>query len=91
MRHIRSASGLLFGFIILLVVFMPLDSAGLCPAPDEEPGEIETHCDFSRDPRIIWFGTQHTMTIQEIASYCAPVFWFSPLGWHGRPTRPCDP
>ena len=78
MRRIRSASELLFGFIILLVVFMPLDSAGLCPAPDEEPGEIETHCDFSRDPRIIWFGTQHTMTIQEIASYCAPVFWFSP-------------
>jgi len=35
-------------------------------------------CDFSSIPGVVWFGTQRRMSIQQLASYVAPVYWFSP-------------
>jgi hypothetical protein len=35
-------------------------------------------CDFSSIPGVVWFGTQRQMTLNQLASYVAPVYWFSP-------------
>lgn len=35
-------------------------------------------CDFSNIPGVVWFGTQRRMPIQRLASFAAPVYWFSP-------------
>ena len=29
-------------------------------------------------PFVVWWGDRETMTARELASYCAPVLWFSP-------------
>lgn len=35
-------------------------------------------CDFEEVPGIIWVGNDPIMTFQKLASYCAPIMWFSP-------------
>ncbi len=35
-------------------------------------------CDFSSLPGVVWFGTDRRMPIERLASYVAPVYWFSP-------------
>lgn len=57
---------------------MPFDHMGLCLARSEETTENEPQCDFKGLSGVVWWGTKRTMTIRELAAYCAPVFWFSP-------------
>jgi hypothetical protein len=35
-------------------------------------------CDFSEVPGVVWFGTDRHMSLERLASYMAPVYWFSP-------------
>ena len=35
-------------------------------------------CDFSHIPGAVWWGTQRSMTLSQLAAYLAPVYWFSP-------------
>jgi hypothetical protein len=35
-------------------------------------------CDFSDVPGVVWWGTRSQLTLSELASYIAPVYWFSP-------------
>jgi len=35
-------------------------------------------CDFSAIRRIVHWTTEREMTIQRLAEYCAPLYWFSP-------------
>jgi hypothetical protein len=56
----------------------------LVPAVSAQEEEREVRwstggrCDFTNVPGVVWFGTQRTMTLNELASYVAPVYWFSP-------------
>jgi hypothetical protein len=35
-------------------------------------------CDLKDVPGVVWYGLDSTMTVERIASYCAPILWFSP-------------
>jgi hypothetical protein len=35
-------------------------------------------CNFSDLPGVVWWGTQRQMTLERLAQYLAPVYWFSP-------------
>ncbi len=35
-------------------------------------------CDFSDVPGVVWWGPRYQMTVEELVSYIAPVYWFSP-------------
>jgi hypothetical protein len=50
-------------------------AASAMPAP---AGLSQARCDFSDLPGAVWWGTRRQMTLEEIASYMAPVYWFSP-------------
>ena len=36
------------------------------------------NCDFSEVRRVVYVTTEREITIQKLAEYCAPVYWFSP-------------
>jgi hypothetical protein len=38
----------------------------------------QAQCEFSAVPGAVWWGTKRQMTLDELASYIAPVYWFSP-------------
>jgi len=40
--------------------------------------DLGASCDFSDVPGAVWWGTRYQMTVEELASYLAPVYWFSP-------------
>ncbi len=56
----------------------------LVPAQDVRAQEDEPRystggtCDFSEIPGVVWFGTDRHMSLDRLASYMAPVYWFSP-------------
>jgi hypothetical protein len=35
-------------------------------------------CDYSEVPGVIWWGPARRMSLERLASYAAPVYWFSP-------------
>lgn len=46
-------------------------------------GTVEDTGTYSREqitsaPYVVWWGDRETMTARELASYCAPILWFSP-------------
>ncbi len=49
--------------------------AAEAPAQDAPP---PGSCDWSDQPGIVWWGAERYMTLQDLASYAAPVFWHSP-------------
>jgi len=38
----------------------------------------QSSCDFSEVPAAVWWGTDRYMSLEQFASYIAPVYWFSP-------------
>jgi hypothetical protein len=58
-----------------LVVF--LTSAILAKKPDAPRRDREC-CDLSGVAGVVWAGSDPVMTLQELASYCGPILWFSP-------------
>ena len=69
---------LLLGLALCVLYLSPLvvDSAW-ADTPDAPRRDREC-CDLSDVPGIVWAGSDPIMTIQELASYCAPIIWFSP-------------
>jgi len=51
------------------------DNAGRTPAELAQPSAA---CDFSSVPGAVWWGTEGRMSLEQLASYIAPVYWFSP-------------
>ncbi len=35
-------------------------------------------CDYSSMPGVVYYGSQRYMTFEQLVSYVAPVYWFSP-------------
>jgi hypothetical protein len=50
-------------------------SAAMMPSP---LAASQQSCDFSDVPGMVWWGTQRQMTLERLAEYLAPVYWFSP-------------
>lgn len=76
-------------FLPSLVLLLTFSLAGM-PAAFAQSAVDSTscNCDFSDVPGAVWWGCETEMTLQEFASYIAPVFWFSPdepslYGRHG--------
>ena len=42
--------------------------------------ETIPHCDLASYPQVVWYGSRSDSLIsfKDLASYCAPIFWFSP-------------
>lgn len=38
----------------------------------------QDRCDFSEFPGVVWWGTETEMSMNDLASYMAPILWFSP-------------
>lgn len=39
---------------------------------------VQAACDYSAVPGVIWWGTERRMSLERLAAYAAPVYWFSP-------------
>jgi hypothetical protein len=63
-----------FAFILLSVSPIFLNSGALVA---QETISIED-CDFSQIRRVVHWTTERKISIEQLASYCAPVYWFSP-------------
>ena len=63
----RRAYYLLFTTVLL---------GSLAPAVDAQVARGQ--CDFSDVPGVVWWGTSPQMSLNRLASYIAPVYWFSP-------------
>jgi len=50
-------------------------SAAMMPLP---LAASQQSCNFSDVPGVVWWGTQREMTLERIAEYLSPVYWFSP-------------
>lgn len=60
-------------FVLLAVV-----ATQFAVGPTAAQGAPPARCDFSRVPGVIWWGTDTTMSLAQLAAYAAPVYWFSP-------------
>jgi hypothetical protein len=56
----------------------PLEAQTAASAVPKPVAASQASCDFSDVPGAVWWGTRRQMTLEEIASYMAPVYWFSP-------------
>ncbi len=43
-----------------------------------DPSLYAGQCNFSNIPGVVWWGTERQMTVERLASYAAPIYWFSP-------------
>ena len=55
-----------------------LDAQSSAPTPTRGQQEVAGACDFSDVPGVVWWGTDGRMTLEQLAAYVAPVYWFSP-------------
>jgi hypothetical protein len=39
---------------------------------------VQEACDYSQVPGVIWWGPERRMSLERLAAYAAPVYWFSP-------------
>jgi hypothetical protein len=67
---------------VLLAAILGAASPARAQAPDTTapmlaPGGF-TECNFSAFRQAVWWGKKRSMTLRELASYVAPVYWFSP-------------
>ena len=58
--------------ILLLTVILSLSETF-----GQTTDSLKVHDEY-RTPYVFWAGTNPKMTLQELASYCAPIFWLSP-------------
>jgi len=58
------------------VLFKSLQKAGVAGPLD--PDLYAGQCNYSNIPGIVWWGTEEELTVERIASFAAPIYWFSP-------------
>ncbi len=56
----------------------PLHAQDDTPPSSAELGQASAACDFSSLPGAVWWGTEGRMSLERLAAYIAPVYWFSP-------------
>lgn len=62
-------------WIVAAVLFLVVPTAAEAQTDEKT---VSDACDFSQVPGVVWWGTDPEMTLQDLVSYAAPVFWFSP-------------
>jgi len=58
------------------VLFKSLQKAGVAGPLD--PTLYAGQCNYSNIPGVVWWGTEEELTVERIASFAAPIYWFSP-------------
>jgi hypothetical protein len=77
---VRSAGVVAAGTLATLITAIPL-RAQVPSLPLPMPflaAAPAAACDYSQVPGVVWWGTERHMTIQRLAEYAAPIYWFSP-------------
>ena len=64
--------------ITLTLLAMTLLMAPVTGLAQDQDSPRTCDCDLSMVPGLVWWGSRSEMTVQELASYAAPVIWFSP-------------
>ncbi|KPJ89785.1 MAG: hypothetical protein AMS18_12145, partial [Gemmatimonas sp. SG8_17] len=66
--------------VCLVALWIPSRSGGQITTVAAEATVFPSQatCDYSRLPGAVWWGTKQRMTLNEFASYTAPIYWFSP-------------
>lgn len=79
---VRMIFRLLYSFPAILILSLLAGSGAIFAQSKIERVAAELAktpcCDFSEVPGVVWYGNDPKMTIRELASYVAPVYWFSP-------------
>lgn len=66
-------------FLATLLLILCTTHAGRAAQQDAaEEADYEACCDLSDIPGLVWVGDSAKITLHELATYAAPVFWFSP-------------
>jgi hypothetical protein len=66
-------------FVLSLVSLSTVSEAHAQILQQERIGaDSAAACDFSSIPGVVYYGTQRYMSFKQLASYVAPVYWFSP-------------
>ena len=60
------------------VTLLPLTAALLVASAPAASAQIADQCNFRDVPGAVWWGTSSQMTMVQLASHVAPVYWFSP-------------
>jgi len=63
--------------IMIFVIFATGVNGQSLQARVEELNRLPC-CEYEEVAGVIWFGNDPIMTLQQLASYCAPILWFSP-------------
>jgi hypothetical protein len=64
--------------ILLTALFIGISCAARGTALLAQQAASDVDCNFSDVPGVVWWGPRHQMTLDELVSYIAPVYWFSP-------------
>ncbi len=62
---------------VLALLALSAGGATAATANKLDPNSIPC-CAYKPYEQVVWYGTDSTMTIQELAAYCGPILWFSP-------------
>lgn len=63
-------------FLLLGYALPPDGAAQVGPVQSDE---IQlANCEYSAVSGVMWYGVERQMTIQQLAEYAAPIYWFSP-------------
>jgi hypothetical protein len=63
---------------LALALASPLGAQQVRKNLSQKQYQIGASCDFSVIPGVVYQGTERQISLAEIASYLAPVYWFSP-------------
>ncbi len=76
----RKTTGLkvITGIMLMILAFFTTGVNGQNIKALVEELNKQPCCDYEDVPGVIWVGNDPIMTFQELASYCAPILWFSP-------------
>jgi hypothetical protein len=68
-----------WGAVVCLMVLFLFSFAGTGACFEEKPETpSQTACCHLDAPAIVWYGSDPTITFEELARYCGPILWFSP-------------
>jgi len=64
--------------VSLLVLSVPLPAHAQILQQERIGADSAAACDYSSIPGVVYYGPQRYMSFEQLASYVAPVYWFSP-------------
>jgi len=79
MRHIILAAAIVMAAGLCLIDPCVPATGGTAHAQASRLAKtVDPCCDIAGTPGVVWLGMDSTMTVERLASYCAPILWFSP-------------